>query len=439
MIIEQNHDLPLCRVQLTMRTGAATDYHPAAAVGLKAGKRLDGLCNFATEMQRRGAGGKTRAALDEAADALGASVHVICYSDQVIYETVALKEYIDPACALLSDVLLRPDFPKDEAARLKRELHGNLDELRDDDGSLCNRFFARELYGEHPYAMPVGGTATAIDGYTIPLAKNWVEHYRVRDNFVLGTAGDLTEKEARALFARHFAPEGGGLPKGPRRDEPPPEPRALQRTRVVIVDKPERTQSQILIGQLGPHWSDPNWLPLYVATTAFGGTFTARLMDEVRVKRGLSYGASARLGSGRGKRALTTHVFPAADKTAETLELVLRLYGEWADKGLRDEEIEFAKSYLGKSHSFSIQTADDRLAQKMRLAVCDMPEEYALNFPTRVAAVSTEKVRAALRGCLSPDRLLVTIVGTADYVGPQIQKVAALKNAEIEVVPYDSF
>ena len=109
MIIEQNHDLPLCRVQLTMRTGAATDYHPAAAVGLKAGKRLDGLCNFATEMQRRGAGGKTRAALDEAADALGASVHVICYSDQVIYETVALKEYIDPACALLSDVLLRPD------------------------------------------------------------------------------------------------------------------------------------------------------------------------------------------------------------------------------------------------------------------------------------------------------------------------------------------
>ena len=106
--------------------------------------------------------------------------------------------------------------------------------------------------------------------------------------------------------------------------------------RLTLVDKPERTQSQILIGQPAPRWQDPDFLALQVATTAFGGTFTARLMDEVRSKRGLSYGASARVGQGRGAKSLVAHVFPSLEQTPETLELVLRLWRDWVDDGVTD-------------------------------------------------------------------------------------------------------
>ncbi len=89
VVLEPNHSLPLCRLQVTLSTGAATDAAPAIDLGLAnkkgAPKTLDGLCNFATELQRRGAGGRSRAALDEAIDALGASVHVMCWHDQVIF------------------------------------------------------------------------------------------------------------------------------------------------------------------------------------------------------------------------------------------------------------------------------------------------------------------------------------------------------------------
>lgn len=436
VLLEENHSLPLCRVQVTLRAGAACDAAPDSACGLKNGEALDGLANFATELQRRGAGGKSRAELDEAIDALGASVHVLCWHDQILFEAMALKENIDAACAIMADVLLRPDFPAPEAEKLRRELSAQLDDLRDDDSGLMQRFFGRAMYGSHPYGLPVGGTAQSIPRYSGKLAKAWVANYLTRENVLFGAAGDFKESEATALFARHF----GKLPEGPRRDPAFTAPTQKQRgLRLVLVDKPERTQSQILIGQLGPHWSDANWLPLLVATTAFGGMFTARLMDEVRVKRGLSYGASARLGSGRGQRALCAHVFPAADKTAETLDLVLSLYRDWAEKGLRQEEAAFAKSYLQKSHAFTIQTADDRLNLTTRLALCGMPLDYATTFPERIAAIDERTIKKAMTAALTPDDLLITIVGTASTLLPQLKKLPVLKKAAIEVVPYDSY
>lgn len=445
LLLEENHSLPLCRVQLTLRTGAASDLHPAAALGLD-GVGLPGLCNYATELQRRGAGGKTRAQLDDAIDALGASVHVTCWHDQVLFEATALREHIDAASAILADVLLRPSFTQSESEKLRRELDANLDDLRDDDGSLAGRFFARALYGDHAYAVPVGGTKDSIGRYSVDLARKWFGQYLVAGNLMFGVAGALTGEEAQALIARHFTGAKSGLAPGPAQDPDfgahAASPRATgkgRRLRVILVDKPARTQSQIYIGQLGPHWRDPQYLPLLVSTTAFGGTFTARLMDEVRVKRGLSYGASARLGTGRGVRGLVSHVMPSAEQTGETLELVLRLYREWAEGGLRPEEIDFSKGYLRKSHAFTIQTADDRLGLRTRLALCGMPESYARDFPDRIAAISAKDVRGAMDAVLRPDELVVTLVATAKTVLPQLKKIAALKHADIEVVPFDSF
>ena len=444
LILEPNPSLPLCRVQVTLRTGAASDAQPAPELGLGTlpPGGLAGLCNYVTELQRRGAGGKTRAQLDDAIDALGATVQVLCWHDSVLFEAMALKEHIDAACGILADILSRPDFPDSESEKLRRELDANLDDLRDDDGSLAGRFFARALYGDHPYALPVGGTHDSIARYRVDLARAWFAHHLVQGNVVFGAAGAFSQDEAQVLIARHFT-GARALPVGPARSVDFATATATKkgrgRLRVVVVDKPNRTQSQIYLGQLAPHWHDPHYLPLLVSTTAFGGTFTARLMDEVRVKRGLSYGASARLGSGRGVRGLVVHVMPSAEQTGETLELILRLYREWAEGGLRPDEVEFSKGYLRKSHAFTIQTADDRLALRTRLLMCDMPQSYVTDFPDRIAQIDEKAIQKAMDASLRPDDLVVTLVATAKNVLPQLKKIAALKGADLEVVPFDSY
>jgi zinc protease len=432
LLLEENHDLPLCRLQFTTRGGSTSDAFP---IPTAAQRPVPGLCNFASELQRRGAGGKTRATLDEALDALGASLQILCWHDQVSYEVMSLREHFEPAVSLLSDVLLRPDFSQEESERLRRELLADLDAMRNEDDDLLHRFFSRALYGDTPYGNPVAGTQESTQALDLSCAKAWHAHHIVSENLIVGAAGSLTQTEVETLLQKHFS----ALPDGGRRDVPIPSPPARKGRTVLIVDKPERTQSQILIGQLAPLWSDPSFLPLHVATKAFGGTFTARLMEEVRVKRGLSYGASARLGNGRGQRSLHVHVFPSAENTAETVGLVLDLYEEWAEKGLRTGELDFIKSYLQKSHAFSVQTADDRLNWRTQLAVCDMPQEHMNTYPERIGGVRAEDVAQAMRACLRPDDLLITMVATAETVLPALQALPGLSGANFQVVSYKSY
>src|SRR5262249_29541167 len=153
----------------------------------------------------------------------------------------------------------------------------------------------------------------------------------IAGNAILALAGDVAGEHAPGLWARHL---GALRPGANPVEQSYPDPLPRRGLHLTIVDKPERTQSQILIGQAAPSWNHPDFYPLHVALTAFGGTFTSKLVEEVRVKRGLSYGASARLWRGRGKRALVMHVFPSLEQTAETLVLVLGLYRQLAETGL---------------------------------------------------------------------------------------------------------
>ena len=424
ILVEENHDLPLVRVQVAVRVGAGDD-----------AADKDGLTNFASELMGRAAGGRTRAEIDAAFDALGTSLDVGSDYDGVTFEVAVLKEKLEPALALVADVLLRPDFPRGEADKLKRELLAHLDELRDDDGTLARRFFTRALYGAHPYGRTVIGTEASIKALSLDGARAWHKKALAGSQMVFGIAGDVDAGDVAKAIARHFAtlPAGGG--------EPPVRPTIARRSgmRLTLVDKPERTQSQILMGQPAPRWQDPDFLPLQVATTAFGGTFTARLMDEVRSKRGLSYGASARLGQGRGAKALVAHVFPSLEQTPETLALVLGLWRTWVADGVTAREVEFARGYLAKSFAFSVATPEDRLELRAALEIAGMPRDFADTFAARVSKVEEADCVRALSTHLSPGDLEITIVSTADELLPKLKEAKLLDGLTVDVVPYDSY
>jgi zinc protease len=161
-------------------------------------------------------------------------------------------------------------------------------------------------------------------------------------------------------------------------------------------------------------------------------------MNEVRSKRGLSYGASARLGQGRGKRSLVVHVFPSLEQTAETLDLVLRLHRELIASGITAEEHQFAAGYLAKSAAFGVATPEDRLDLAAHVALCGLPPDFGLSFPERVRAVSLDDTRRAV-STLSPNDLQIVIVSTADELLPKLESAGLLKDVDVEVVPYDSY
>ena len=421
ILVEASHDLPIVRLTVSLRSGAADD---------RAAE--DGLANFTTELMARGAAGRSRAAIDEAFDALGTSLGIHTDFDGAHFELTVLRDRLPAAMQLLADIVLRPDFPAVEADKLRREIAAQLDELRDDDGQLARRFLGTRLFGDHPYGRTITGTEETLEALDAGAARAWHDHAVRGPQLLISFAGDVDADTAQRLTAEHFAT----LRDGDATRIAVPDPHVRSGTRFTIVDKPERTQSQILFAHVAPSWRDPSFDPLQVAVHTFGGTFTSRLMEEVRSKRGLSYGASARLGQGRGRRGFVVNVFPSLEQTAETVALVRELLVELQAKGQRDDALTFGRDNLRESHAFQLATPEDRLDLRISAALAGMPESRVQRYAERIGAVTPALANAATTQ-LRPNDLEIVIVATADAVMPKLEAAGLLRDVTVEIADYD--
>jgi zinc protease len=264
------------------------------------------------------------------------------------------------------------------------------------------------------------------------------ETYRanaLRENVSFGFAGDIDVATARTIAAGWLErlPSAPTLPSfADLRDPEGPRGRSL-----VIVDKPERTQTQILVGALGTSAHDEDHVPLMVGTAVFGGTFTSRLMREVRSKRGWSYGASARLNVERARHAFTMWTFPAATDAGKCLALELGLLEKLVTGGVSAKEVAFVKRYLVRSHAFEIDTPQKRMHQALDTHLLGLPADYHTGYVPKVLATSQEAVNAALARRIHTKDLGIVVVGTAKEIRDDLEK-AIPDLARVSVVPFDA-
>jgi zinc protease len=427
LVVESNPTIPLVHVVVGSRSGAAVDP-----------RRREGLTTLAAEMALRGAGGKSREQLDEALDALGASLEVHADRDSTRFEGEVLARNLDAYLALVGDVLLRPTFAPDELTRSKRELVAQIEDLRTDDHALCARFFSHNVYGDHPYGHPPEGLPAVIESATAPeLAAHFRRHF-VGRNLVVAASGDVTAEGFAARLARAW--------KGMRDlAAPPPDPLELRAPvppkgwRIQLVDKPDRQQTQLMFGHPALPASDPDYLPLLLGLAAFGGHgMTATLMDEVRTKRGLAYGAYMTLSERRGAGAVAGWVFTGTDKTVATLKLVLKLYVGLMDGGVPRERVETFRRFLQGSHAAEMDAPEHRLDARVSAEIAGLPADWVDTFPARLAAVKPAAVNAALKRHVHARDLAITMVATASVMKPLLV-AAKIKDSAIDVVPFESF
>jgi zinc protease len=420
-IVETDHALPLVHVGFSTLVGAVAD---------PPGK--EGLARLTTRLTRRTAHGLDANLVDEQLDALGSSLGAdVSYSTAGFSGSVlrrSVKQYVD----LLRGVLLLPGFSADEFERLKRETLAEIVEYRDDDRALARMWFRKSLFEGHPYGRGVTGTTRSISAVTLDDVRAAYEQNFLKGSWSAAFAGDIEAEEAERI-AEVLTPKGANL----RERLPPPAPaRFAAESRLVIVDKPERTQTQILIGCSGTRADDPDHTALTVANTVFGGTFTARLTQEVRAKRGWSYGAYSSLPIDRQRQAFSMWTFPAAADAAPCIELQLGLLRDWVERGITEEELDWVKHYLIRSHVFSTDTAVRRMSLRQDEVVLELPQGYHTDFPARVQAVTVEAANAAIRQRITPDQLLIVVLGTEADVGDAV-RAAMPAGTKMSTVRYD--
>lgn len=421
VLIETSKAIPLVHISVATRRGAAAD--PPGG---------DGLTRLTARLMRRTAGGVPLTELERRLDRLGISLGADTTYSNMSLSAVVLKRSCEPCLSILADALGKPGLAEQEFERLQRETLGEIVEGQDNDRGLASRALRRSLFTNHAYGRSVGGTIATIKSLAADQSRSLYRQLVRRDDLLIGISGDIEADEALRFAERLIE----CVPADTASTDEIQDPSPGQGRKLVFVNKPERSQTQIFVGLRGSHPKDEDHLDLHVANTVFGGMFSSRLMQQVRVQRGWSYGAYSSLPLDRHRQAFTMWTFPKSEDAAACLKLELQMLEDWVNNGITEKELKSAKNMLTRSYAFMVDTASKRLGLALDEILYDLPIGYYASYPKRVADVRLADVNAALRRRLDPSHLVVAVVGTADRVLTDIQGV--LPGAETEVIPFDT-
>lgn len=421
VLLEESHAIPLVDVEVVLKTGALFD---------PPGK--EGLARLAARTMRMGTRKLRAEDVDEAIDSMGAVLTVDVAHSMTRLHASVIRRSLPALLELIGQLVCAPAMRAADLGLVQRETLADLLGQRDNDRWLASRGFRGHLFGQHPYARPTFGTQESVGRVTRADVVQHLESHVLAENLVIGVAGDVTEPELRAMVDAAFAK----VPRGRGPEVSVAVPTVAKGRRVLVVDKPERTQTQVFVGTLGTRIADPLFYPLVVANTAFGGTFTSRLVREVRSERGWSYSAHARLGADRQREAWSIYTHPSADNAVDCVALELDLIERFVSEGVTAVELSNARDFLVKSHAFDRDTAAKRLEPRLDAEVQQMPPEFYTQFVASVGAVTLPRANEAVRTRLSHEDLSIVLVATA---APLVDRLAKLPGVrDVAVVRYDT-
>jgi zinc protease len=318
---------------------------------------------------------------------------------------------------LLRMVLREPTFAKDEVRRQRDEQLAQLVAELEDPSSVAEKCVASFLYGAYSYGRPQDGLPKTVADLGRGDVRDFYGKWYAPNNTILVLVGDVTASDAVARVREAFGSWPARADAVPERAGPPS---AVTARRVLLVDKKDATQTQIRAGAIAMKRNDPNLLPAQVANTILGGGFSSKLVEELRVKRSLTYSAQsgyvARLTGGDFR----VSTFTKSPTTVETLSLALDVEGQFRQSTPDPKMLAKAKAYLTGQFPLRVETPDALASRLAEIEFFGLPKDDLETYRTRVEAVTPADAEAVSSKYMPPpDQMAIVVVGKADEVrGP---------------------
>ena len=413
IIYTHNPMFPMTFCQLIFKGGACMD-----APGLPA-TRL--LCQ---RQLLHGTRKKSRAIFLEAVEGLGTQLHLLTKSYAFGLSFTALTRNLQPLFSLLEEALTQPSLNHEEIAHTQRAFSAELESKWDHDSALAWSWLWRRLTRDHPMWSWASITPAQVMSLDVEeIASHWGELH-ARERLLACASSDALESTLSPLFEQLSV----GLPTSPTLSgrgygrthfkHIPPLPE-LKTPRLTLVHKPGRQQAQVFIAHRVIHRDHPHRHALKLALCALGGTFSSPLMQEVRVKRGLSYGASATLIDEGACAFLSLNATPDLNDVAQTVAVMREVLRRASDGGLTHQEIQFARDYMINAHPFRIETPAMRAALVAQSTLLNIDPQESLHLDLVYRALEDERVREAAARYLTADLIDVLILTDVTQLGAQ--------------------
>jgi zinc protease len=363
-----------------------------------------------------------------AIDFVGGSLSAAAGRDGTTIRVSVVKKDFDLAMDLLSDITLHAKFAPEEIERQREQLLSGMQVDYSDGSYLASAVFKRVVFGSTAYGLPADGTPESVRALTRDDLVMFRDQFYAPNRAMLAFAGDVTPDEAFGAADKFFGawPRGNSTPDLPI----PQRPRGL---RVFLVDKADAVQTQIRIGRLGIPRDNPDYVPLEVTNQIFGGGYNSRLNTVVRLKKGLTYDATADFNSYLRAGSFEASTFTRTEATVDATKLVVDEIARMTAGDVTTEELDVARDYLAGVFTLATETPADIADRVLTAAFYRLPEGYNQTFPDKVRAVTADQVRQMAGRYFDAQDMDLVLVGNASAFRDALKQ--AFPAAAFEEIP----
>lgn len=395
----EEHGIPFTALEIRFRGGSSLDPE---------GK--EGAVNLMTALIEEGAGDMDAQAFAAARDGLAASFSFASDIDTVAVSAQFLTENRDQAIDLLRQAITAPRFDADAVERVRGQVLAGLRSDEKDPEAIASALFREQAFEGHPYERDSDGTIAAVTALS---RDDLVAAHRgalARDRVYVAAAGDITPDELGRLLDTLL----GDLPAtGPDL----PDRATFHATGGVTVQDFPGPQSVVLFGHSGIKRDDPDFFAATILNEILGGSrFSARLMTEVREKRGLTYGIGTSLVGYDKAEMVMGQASVANAKVGEAVQVIRDEWARIATEGITDAELEATKTYLTGAYPLRFDGNGPLATIMVNMQLIDLPPDYPKTRNDKVNAVTPDDVRRVAADLFRPDDLCFVIVGQPEGV-----------------------
>jgi len=400
--------------------GAGSAFEPA---------ELEGVSGLAAEMMLKGTFKMDADAIAEAIDFMGARLDISANDEYASVMAESLAEHFPKLMGIAADCLANPSFKDEEFTKERAKRIDNIKAIKDRPGSAVRPYFQKAYFGTHPLGHLSSGTESSLQRTTLADVRNFYEKCFRPDGAVAAVVGDIDKSKLIELLDSTL-----GTWKNPRSAAslpilpPLPKPKGKK---LVLVDKPDATQAYWILGAPGYATGDKIAPAAEVMNTLFGGRFTSWLGTELRIKRGLTYGAWSDFQSWGIGGVFRASSYTRNEKIGEMLDISLGLLPKARREGFSVEEIESSRNYLQGMFPQSLETNSAKATAYLLLVFYNLGFDYFDNYLVKIKnATAAEAKDAAIKLLPESDYVLV-VVGKAAEIRPLLAKFGTWQEKKI--------
>jgi zinc protease len=419
-----DHSLPLVGFRMLI-DGAGLAAEP---------KNLEGTADLMAELMMKGAAGKSALEVAEALDFTGAQLRISAAEEYLSVSGEVLAEHWPALFQLSCDCLLRPAFSDSEFSKEVDRRIDQIKAIKDEPSSAVRYYFRKYYFGQHPFGHLGIGHETSLQALRVDDIRTFYQTVVRPERVILAVVGDFKTTELRTLLEKQLA---GWQAKGraPVHAAIPALP-VPQTRQCLLIDKPDATQAYFVLGAPGLAMGENTTATAQVMNTLFGGRFTSWLNNELRVKRGLTYGARSGLESWKQGGIFTISSYTKNDKIGEMLQTTLALMDQAAVSGFSDEQTTSGRNYVLGQFPPKFETLFSKARAFTELVYYGLPFDYYAGYLDKVGHSETAAINQQAAKLMSRDRYVLVVVGKADEIRAQLEPFGAWQVRSITEVGF---